>query len=67
VGVTGLVEALWVAPFEAQLPDGNRLIPNVTTASIPAGEAQASDHWQPAVKAAAARKPAADASTTDGA
>lgn len=41
------VEALWVAPYEATLPDGTVLIPNETKVRIGAGEAEASDHWEP--------------------
>jgi hypothetical protein len=50
-----LVEALWVAPFEAQLADGTVLVPNETTARVPEGEAKASDHWKPVGAAGAAK------------
>lgn len=42
---TETVEATWVAPFEASLPDGTVLVPGETKAEIPAGEAEASDNW----------------------
>lgn len=42
------VKATWVAPFVGELPDGTQLIPNETVVEIPAGEAEASDHWRAA-------------------
>ena len=41
------VNARWVAPFEAQLPDGTPLIPGETVVPVPADEAKDSDHWEP--------------------
>lgn len=52
------VEATWVAPFEASLPDGTVLVPNETVARIPEAEAQDSTHWRPkSGKAAKAKGP----------
>lgn len=42
---TETVKALWVAGYEASLPDGTVLVPNETVVEIPAGEADASDNW----------------------
>jgi hypothetical protein len=42
----GLVDARWVASFEADLPDRTHLVPNETVVAIPQGEAEASDHWE---------------------
>lgn len=42
-----LVKAQWVAPYEAQLPDGTVLIPGETVAEIGEGEARGSDNWKP--------------------
>lgn len=41
-----LVNARWVAPFEAQLSDGTVLIPNETVVPVPADEAKDSDYWE---------------------
>ncbi len=48
--MSDLVKALWVAGYEAVLPDGTRLVPGVTEHRIPAGEAADSEHWAPVVK-----------------
>jgi hypothetical protein len=53
-----LVKALWVGPYEAQLPDGRVLVPGETVVDIGAGEASESDHWEPV--RAAAPKPKKD-------
>jgi len=45
MGKTDTVKALWVAGYEASLPDGTVLVPNETVAEIPAGEAEVSDNW----------------------
>ena len=42
-----LVNAKWVGPYEAQLPDGTVLVPGETVVEIGEGEARASDNWQP--------------------
>lgn len=41
------VKALWVGPFEAELPDGTKLVPRETVVEIPVGEAEESDYWEP--------------------
>lgn len=41
------VKALWVGPFEAQVPDGTVLIPGETVYEVTAGEAEQSAYWQP--------------------
>jgi len=51
-----LVDATWVAPFEAVLPDKTVLVPNESVVKVPAGEAEESDHWRPVKRA---RKPRA--------
>jgi hypothetical protein len=53
-----LVDALWVAPYEATLPDNTRLVPGQTTAHISRAEAAASANWQVVEPAATAAKPA---------
>lgn len=50
------MKALWVGSFEAQLPDGTRLIPGETIADIPAGEAEESANWEPVGKKKAKQK-----------
>lgn len=40
------VKALWVGPFEADLPDGTHLVPGETVVEVSAGEAAESDHWE---------------------
>lgn len=42
-----LVQAKWVAGYEAVLPDGTVLQPG-DTYELPEDEAKASDNWQPA-------------------
>lgn len=42
------VPALWVAGFNAQLPDGTMLVPGVTVVDVPADEAKTSTNWKPA-------------------
>lgn len=54
------VNARWVAPFEAQLPDGTPLVPNETVVPISADEAKDSDHWE-----ATGGKPPKDAEAED--
>lgn len=44
--------ATWVGPYGYRLPDGTLLETGVTVCEISAGEAEASDYWQP-IKAAA--------------
>lgn len=44
---TSKIPALWVAGFEAILPDGTVLVPNETVYDIGAAEARDSDHWRP--------------------
>lgn len=43
---SGLVKALWVAGFHAELPNGTALIPGETVCQITEGEAAQSDNWQ---------------------
>lgn len=42
---TETVKALWVAGYEASLPDGTVLVPNETVVELSAGEADQSDNW----------------------
>lgn len=51
-----LVDAKWVAPYEAQLPDGSTLIPGESVVKVPEGEAQSSDNWQPVGAAPVVKK-----------
>lgn len=39
-------KALWIGPYEADLPDGTHLVPGETVVEVSAGEAEASDHWE---------------------
>lgn len=41
-----LVDAKWVAPFEAFLADGTALIPGESVVEISRGEAEQSTHWE---------------------
>jgi hypothetical protein len=41
-----LVDARWIAHFEAQLPSGQILIPGETVVQIPEPEAIASENWE---------------------
>lgn len=41
-----IVEARWVGPSEAELPDKRILVPGVTVVEIPKPEAIASDNWE---------------------
>jgi len=43
----GYVEAVWVGPYDGTLEDGTPLISGETSVVVPAGEAEASDYWQP--------------------
>lgn len=43
--MSGTVEARWVGPGGFQLNDGTALVPGVTVADIPEGEAHESDNW----------------------
>jgi hypothetical protein len=43
---TGLVDARWVAPFQAELPDRTVLVPHETVVAIPEAEAEGSDNWK---------------------
>lgn len=43
----GYVDALWVGPAGFAHYDGTGLIPGETVVSIPKGEAESSDNWQP--------------------
>lgn len=40
------VKARWAAPFEAQLPNGQVLVPGETVVDMPEPEAEASDNWE---------------------
>ncbi len=44
---SGLVDARWVAPFEAVLPDRTTLVPHETVVKVPRDEAEESEHWEP--------------------
>lgn len=44
---TELVNALWVGPCVAELPDRSVLIPGETTREIPREEAEGSENWRP--------------------
>lgn len=41
-----LVNAKWVAGFQAELPDKTVLIPGETVVAIPESEAQDSENWE---------------------
>lgn len=58
----GYTDALWVGT-PSELADKTPLIPGVTVVAIPAGEAEASDNWQPVEKGRP--KPKADAEGDD--
>lgn len=59
-----LVQAKWVAGFEAQLSNGTILVPGETVVELSRGEAEGSDNWE--VQGGRARKPEQPSESTDG-
>jgi hypothetical protein len=48
---SGTCKALWVGPYEGELPDKTVLIPGKTVVEILTDEAEGSDNWKPATAA----------------
>lgn len=42
-----LIDAKWVGPYRAALPDGTELIPGESVVKVPEPEVKASENWQP--------------------